>query len=197
MKLLSATFCLLLTIQHMFTCSAHTNIVYERCLETSVELVNKGILAVHVWDYSLILMYLLLSIYLPCSDSPKEPYNIALTPGVTGISVSWEHDRSCFEGHAFVFIVNWQKACTCDLSELSTAVIGTTFNIQDLEPDTIYSICVSAVSSSDDQVKSERNCIRSKTLKRVCKCYSNLPHTVHLCVTGRNTLGQTFMFTIQ
>ena len=83
----------------------------------------------------------------------------------------------------FVFIVSWQKVCTCDLSELSTTVIGTTFNIQDLEPDTNYSICVSAVSSYDDQVKSERKCLHTKTLKPVCECYSDLPHTVHLCVT--------------
>ena len=90
---------------------------------------------------------------------------------------------SCFEDHLFVFIVSWQKACTCDHSELSTAVIGTTFNIQDLEPDTIYSICVSAVSSSDDQVKSERKCLHIKTLKPVCKCYSNQRNTqvAHLC----------------
>ena len=86
-----------------------------------------------------------------------------------------------------MFIVSWQKACTCDLSELSTAVIGTTFNIQDLEPDTIYSICVSAVSSSDDQMKSERKCFHTKTLELVCECYSDLPHTVHQCITGRNT----------
>ena len=135
--------------------------------------------------------------YLFCTDSPKEPYNITLTPGVAGVSISWEHDRSCFEGHAFVFVVSWQKACTCDLSELSTAVIGTTFNIQDLEPDTIYSICVSAVSSSDTQVKSERKCLHTKTLKPVCKCYFDLPHTVHLCVTGHITQVSTFMFTIQ
>ena len=178
----------MLAIQHMFTHSAHVNMANERCLETSVELVNKGILAVHVWDYSLILMYLLLSIYLSCPDSPKEPYNLTLTPGVAGISVSWEHDRSCFEDHLFVFIVSWQKACTCDLSELSTAVIGTTFNIQDLEPDIIYSICVSAVSSSDDQVKSERKCLHIKTLKPVCKCYSDLPHTITGHITQVCTL---------
>ena len=64
----------------------------------------------------------------------------------------------------FEFIVSWQKGCNWDLPELSTTVNGTTFNIQDLEPDTIYSICISAVSSSDDQVKSERKCLHSKTL---------------------------------
>ena len=120
---------------------------------------------------------------------------MTLTPGVDNISVSWEHGRSCFEDHIFEFIVNWQKACTCDHSEMNTTVTRTTFDIRNLEPDTTYKICVSVVSSSDD-VKSQRKCLHTKTLTLVCKCYSDLPHTVHLCITGRNTQFCTFTFTM-
>ena len=94
------------------------------------------------------------------------------------------------------FIVSWQKVDTSDLSELSTTVNGTTLNIQDLEPDTNYSICVSAVSTSDYRVRSEGKCLHIKTLKFICKCYSDLPHIVYLCTTGLNTHICTFMFTM-
>ena len=97
----------------------------------------------------------------------------------------------------FEFIVSWQKACTCDHSEMNTTVSGTTFDIQDLEPDTIYKICVAAVSISDGQVKSDMKCLHIKTLKLICKCYSDLPHIVHLCITGHNAQVCTFMFTMQ
>ena len=117
-----------------------------------------------------LLLVLFFVFYLFCTDSPKEPYNIRHTLGVAGISVSWEHDRPCFEGQVFEFIVIWQKGCTCDHSEMSTTVSGTTIHIRNLEPDTTYKICVSAVSTStfDDQVKSERKCLHTKTLKLVC-----------------------------
>ena len=92
----------------------------------------------------------------------------------------------------FEFIVSWQKACTCDHSELSTTVSGITFDIQNLEPDTTYKICVSAVSISDRQVKSKMKCLHTKTLKLVCKCYSDLPHTVRTPVYYRTHVC-TFM----
>ena len=85
----------------------------------------------------------------------------------------------------FVFVVSWQKACTCDLSELSTAVNGTTFNIQNLEPDTNYRICVSAVSTSDNQVKSERKCLHTKTL--TSKTYHSF-NDIGLWLVYRNIL---------
>ena len=87
----------------------------------------------------------------------------------------------------FAFIVSWQKGCTCDHSELimNITVSGTTFNIRNLEPDTTYKICVSAVSISDRQEKSEMKCLHTKTLKLVCKCYSDLPHTVRTPVYYR------------
>ena len=99
-----------------------------------------------------------------CTDSPKNPHSITLTPGVDGINASWEHDRSCFENHKFEFIVTWLKVDVGDDSENMT-VNGTTFEIQPLEPDTNYKICVSAVSISDDKVKSEESCLYKKTGK--------------------------------
>ena len=95
------------------------------------------------------------------TDSPNKPHNLKLTPGVTSISVSWEHDRSCFEDHQLEFIVAWQNVDTEDDSANET-VNGTTFNIKDLTPDTNYSICVTA-TTSDGQVRSENRCLYTKT----------------------------------
>ena len=65
----------------------------------------------------------------------------------------------------FEFIVTWQKVSTGDDSENNMTVNGTTFQIQPLEPDTNYRICVSAVSISNDRVKSGESCLYQKSGK--------------------------------
>ena len=101
---------------------------------------------------------------LTCTDSPKEPHNLMFIPTVASISVSWEHDSSCFEDNQFEFIVTWQKADTSNDSKNMT-VNGTTVIIQDLEPNANYEICVTAVSTSDGQLRSEKKCRPIKTLQ--------------------------------
>ena len=95
-------------------------------------------------------------IFISCTDSPNKPHNITLTPGVNSINASWEHDRSCFESHVFKYIIICKEVGSRDSSE-NVIMNGTTFNIPGLKPGT-YNICVLAVSTSDEQVKSKPEC---------------------------------------
>ena len=88
-----------------------------------------------------------------------------LVPGDASIRVSWQHDRSCFEDHEFKFIVTWQEVDPGNTSGNMT-MNEKTFNIEGLEPCANYKICVSAVSNSDDQVKSGETC------RHACKKYA-------------------------
>ena len=97
------------------------------------------------------------------SDSPREPHNIDLTSGDASIDIAWEHDKACFEDHTFQFTVTWQRVETTGNSEINTKETPTgTANIQNLEPNANYHICVSAVSTSNHLVRSEK-CFYSKT----------------------------------
>ena len=78
-----------------------------------------------------------------------KPHNITLAPGVSNISVSWDHDNSCFKDHAFIFTVTWKMLDTRDNSIMNTTVNGTAVQIPGLRPGTKHSICVSAISTSD------------------------------------------------
>ena len=75
------------------------------------------------------------------------------------ITVSWEHDNEC-SCHVLYFMVTWWKTNT---TVDSTMVVKTTFEIESIESDTNYTICVSVVCPFDDKVESEKSCIYNAT----------------------------------
>ena len=103
----------------------------------------------------------------PCyafyTDSTKEPHNLTLAAGVTSINASWEQDNSLFEDYTFEFSVTWQEVDAANI--VGIVVNRTTFNIQGLKPGTNYSICVTAIINSDEQVRSEKTCRPIKTFE--------------------------------
>ena len=102
--------------------------------------------------------------FLYYAGSPNKPHNIVTAPGATNITVSWDHDNSCFRNYMFIFNVTWQKASTSKELVIEYRTVNvTTFTIPNLAPNTNYSICVLAVSTSDTQLKSKTRCLHNET----------------------------------
>jgi hypothetical protein len=104
-------------------------------------------------------------------DSPKKPtVSIDIPTSGNSVNVSWQHEDSCFEDHAFHFIVSWNSAMSGNSSQMSAAVNETSYLIRGLTPCTEYTIFVSAVSTSSPSVQSDKTRATSKKRSAMCSC---------------------------